>query len=133
MKGIDVKNIQVIRNPFDPISIMMIRGKRTFENALNHYFEDCNSLVNLRKDLNSDNLYSVRYEDFVKSPASELSNLCEFLETDVPDDYLEACTRILSDAPDQSRNLVEWKQNWIDQVQAKIIQYDFLDGYTYLN
>lgn len=133
MKGIQVKFIQVIRNPFDPISIMMVRGKRTFENALNHYFEDCNTLVDLRKELNPDNLYSVRYEDFVKSPSSELSNLCQFLGTEVTDDYLEACTRIMRDTPDQSRSLVEWEQNWIDQVQAKIIQYDFLDGYTYLN
>ena len=45
MDGISVKVVQVIRNPFDPISIMMIRGKRSFENALQHYFEDCDTLT----------------------------------------------------------------------------------------
>lgn len=133
MNGIQVKVIQVIRNPFDPISIMMIRGKRTFDNAMNHYFKDCKTLVDVRKELNTDNLYSIRYEDFVKSPAAELSNLCKFLGLVVTDEYLDGCTSILSETPDQSRHLVKWKQDWIENVHDKILQFDYLAGYTFSN
>jgi len=133
MDGIPVKIIQVIRNPFDPISIMMIRGKRSFENALNHYFEDCETLGKLRRDLNHETLYSVRYEDFVSSPATILANLCVFLGVEATEDYLESCQRVMSDAPEQSRHLVEWESQWIAQVEAYIDRYDFLMGYSYLN
>ncbi len=133
MNEIEVKYIQVVRNPFDPISIMMIRGKRTFENAMNHYFTDCETLEVLRKSLIPNNIYSIRYEEFIQSPGFELSNLCKFLGVEIPDGYIESCTRILSKSPERSRELIDWDQSWIDKVHAKIVQYDFLDGYTYWN
>lgn len=133
MKELTVKVIQVIRNPFDPISVMMIRGKRTFENASEHYFRDCKTLVELRGEINSENLFSIRYEDFVSSPKYYLTELCSFLGTVASGDYLDACAGILSDSPEKSRSLVDWNQSRIDQVQSKIDQYDFLQGYSYLN
>ena len=42
--GTDVKLIQVIRNPFDPITAMMIRGGRSFDNSIGHYFAACETL-----------------------------------------------------------------------------------------
>lgn len=133
MNGMQVKYIQVVKNPFDPISIMMIRGKRTFENAMNHYFADCETLEFLRKTLITKNIYSIRYEDFIQSPGLELSNLCKFLGVEIPDGYIEACTQILFNSPERSRELIDWDQSWIDKVHAKIVQYDFLDGYSYWN
>jgi hypothetical protein len=133
MDGIPVKIIQVIRNPFDPISIMMIRGKRSFENALKHYFEDCETIGKLRRDLNHEDLYSVRYEDFVERPASNLTSLCNFLGVEITKDYLESCKRIMNDTPDQSRHMIDWKTQWIDQVQEHIDRYDFLQGYSYID
>lgn len=133
MKDIPVKVIQVVRNPFDPISIMMIRGKRSFENALQHYFEDCETLIKVRNQLKSDQLFLVHYEDFVRSPVSELSGLCSFLNTEASEGYLESCARILSDSPQKSRDMIQWGHEWIDQVQARIDQYDFLKGYNFCN
>lgn len=133
MGGIHVKFIQVIRNPYDPISIMLVRGKRTFENAISHYFTDCETLAEIRAVLNPQDLYSIRYEDFVSSPRSQLSNLCDFLGVEATANYLEGCSKILKVFPERSRELVDWEENWIDVVQAKIDQYDFLRGYTYSN
>ena len=131
MDGISVKVVQVIRNPFDPISIMMIRGKRSFENALQHYFEDCDTLAKIRSELSPETLYSVRYEDFVISPQSQLSALCAFLGVEATSDYLQSCAGIMSEIPDQSRHLVDWEPNWIEQVHTHISHYDFLAGYQF--
>ena len=131
MEGISVKVVQVIRNPFDPISIMMIRGKRSFENALQHYFEDCDTLTRIRKELGPETLYSMRYEDFVISPESQLKDLCSFLGVEPTSDYLKSCAGIMSKTPDRSRHLVDWEPSWIEQVNTLINRYDFLAGYQY--
>jgi hypothetical protein len=133
MVGKQIRIIQVIRNPFDPITIMMIRGKRSFENALQHYFEDCDTLKKFRSNLNSEDLCAIRYEDFVYSPAAQLVNLCKFLGTEASEDYLDSCTRILKNTPERSRDLAEWNLEWIKQVEEKIDQYDFLEGYSFRN
>ena len=133
MKGVGSKFIHVIRNPFDPMSVMMIRGKRTFENALEHYFDYCETLVALRKQLDSSNLIAVRYEEFVQQPEMKLAEVCRFLGVDVDEDYLGACAGILHDSPERSREMVEWRADWIEIVQKRIEQVDFLEGYCFEN
>jgi hypothetical protein len=131
MAGIDVRLIHVIRNPFDPISVMMVRGKRTFQNAIDHYFTDCEILVQLQKQLGNSALHAVRYEDFVRQPEKHLSDLCSFLGLEACKDYLHACTGIIRGMPDQHRQMVAWDAHWIGVVREKIARYDFLQGYTF--
>lgn len=131
MDGIDVRLIQVIRNPFDPISVMMVRGKRSFENSIDHYFTACARLVQLRARLGPDALLPVRHEDFVAAPQRHLAATCTFLGVDAPADYLEACAAIIRPVPDRSRDMVTWTQPWIDTVERRIAEFDFLDGYSH--
>jgi hypothetical protein len=131
MNGIDVKFIQVIRNPFDPISVMMVRGKRTFENSIEHYFTSCETLVQMRRQLDDSQLRAVHYEDFVTSPEKHLSELCNFLGLEPHSDYLQACASLMRPSPDQQRNMVQWDAHWIGVVQEKIDRYDFLQGYRF--
>jgi hypothetical protein len=130
MPGIDVKLIQVIRNPFDPISAMMVRGKRTFENAIEHYFTACTALVDIRRRAGS-SLLPVRYEDFVADPVAGLAGACRFVGVDADDTYLHACAGIIRPQPDRSRDMVPWDQPWIDRVEQRIAAFDFLTGYSY--
>jgi len=131
MAGVEVKFIQVIRNPFDPISAMMIRGKRSFENAIDHYFANSETLLDLRKRVSHSNLLPVRYEDFINGSGSDLGKICRFLGVDAGDDYLKACQSILHKHPDKSRQMVNWEEKWIRVVEDKIGQYDFLQGYSF--
>jgi hypothetical protein len=133
MKGVDTRFIHVIRNPYDPISVMMVRGQRTFENAVEHYFEYCETLIALRQQLDSSNLIAVRYEEFVQQPERRLGDLCRFLGVAADDEYLRACAGILHKSPVRSREMVTWQPEWIDVVQERIGQVDFLVGYCYEN
>lgn len=133
MQGVDTRVIHVIRNPFDPISVMMVRGKRTFENAVEHYFGYCKTLVALRKELDSSNLIAVRYEAFVRQPEMRLGDICRFLGVEADDEYLRACAGILHKSPEKSREMVTWRPEWINVVQERIEQVDFLAGYCYEN
>jgi sulfotransferase family protein len=130
MPGVDVRLIQVIRNPFDPISAMMVRGKRTFENAIDHYFTACNALLDIRRRAGA-SLLPVRYEDFVADPVGGLRAVCGFVGVAADDDYLQACAAIIRPVPDRSRDMVAWDQPWIGRVERRIDEFDFLAGYSY--
>jgi len=131
MGPLNLKFVHVIRNPFDPISVMMVRGKRTFENASEHYFENCELLLGLRKQLSASHLLPVKYEDFVNQPQKELAGICGFLGLEAMPEYLRACASILHESPERSRHLVKWEPEWIERVNSRMTQYDFLAGYSF--
>jgi hypothetical protein len=131
MGEVNVKFIQVIRNPYDPISVSIVRGQRSFENAIGHYFANCETLTEMRRRLGPSELLAVRYEHFVQQPEAHLVKLCRFLEVEADDDYLKACLRILHKSPDRSRHLVPWEAGWIDVVKRHIDRFDFLEGYSF--
>ncbi len=133
MATVDLRIIQVVRNPYDPISIMMVRGGRSFENAIDHYFNYCQTLANLRSRLPGTSLTAVRYEEFVQQPRQKLADLCQFVGIEAHDAYLEACAGIVKPMPDPYRQRVAWTPHWIGVVRDRMNQFDFLTGYTYEN
>jgi hypothetical protein len=110
---------------------MMVRGKRTFENAIEHYFTSCETLARMRERLNSSQLFSVKYENLIHDPEAHLSNLCAFLDIYPHEEYIRACTSILYKTPERSSQLVAWEPAWIEVVRTKMERYDFLQGYSY--
>jgi hypothetical protein len=87
--------------------------------------------MELRQRLGSTGLFAVRYEDFVGQPTLHLTQLCRYLGIEPGDDYLKACASILHQSPHQNRQMVDWLPQWKDAVQARINQYDFLQGYSF--
>ena len=133
MAGVDVRIIQVIRNPFDPISVSIVRGRRTFQDAVDRYFGACETLVDIRRRVGPSSLMEVRYETFVADPERGLETVCRFVGVDAEPDYLSACAHIIRRRPDRSREMVKWTQPWIERVEQQIAHFDFLDGYSYGN
>jgi hypothetical protein len=131
MPGVNVKFIQVIRNPYDPIAISMVRGKRTFSEAVEHYFTKCDLLVELTAQIGKENLLAMRYEDFILNAEENLSKICNFLGIETTQDYLQACAAILYQSPIKDRQRVEWDEWRIGVVKDKIAQYQFLQGYSF--
>lgn len=131
MSGLNLRFIQTIRNPFDPISVMMVRGRRTFENSFQHYFTSCDMLVRLRGQIEAEKWTAVRYEDFVRKPEEHLERLAVFLGLAAPQDWVCACVSILRLEPDVQRNMVNWQPEWIKKVESQIEKYEFLQGYSF--
>jgi Sulfotransferase family len=133
MKGVNVKVIHVFRNPYDTVSTMILRGGRTFENAIERYFCNCKTIADLRKRISSSDIFTVRHEEFVDHPDICLDKTCNFLGIQAPPDYLSACASIVYKSPAKSRHKVQWNPELIEVVKRKIDQYDFLVGYSYEN
>ena len=132
LDGTELKFFHVVRNPFDPISVMMMRGKRTFDGAVERYFANCAILSELHARLPADSVHMVRYEDMVDDPEGQLRAACDFLGVEASREYLAACAAIIVERPPERTN-VEWNESQIARVSAEMAKYPFLMGYAFEN
>ncbi len=131
MDDVDVRFVQVVRNPFDPISVMRVRGQRSVADAVDHYFASCDALLELRRRIDPERLLTVRHEDFVLDPRVQLAAVCRFLGIEPDANYLDACASIIGHRETPRQTLVEWSPRWIEDVERRIAQVDFLEGYAH--
>jgi hypothetical protein len=131
MGGVQVKVIYVTRNPYDNISTMILRGGRSFDNAIDRYFANCQAIVDIRRRVDAADLLLARLEDLIAWPRQLLTETCRFLGVEASDEYLGACAGILYSSPAKSRFKVEWRPEHIAAVRRNIERYDFLAGYSY--
>ena len=129
--GIDVKVIQVIRNPFDPIAAMVTRSGRSIEDVIARYFAACETLQRIRQQVPDIDLFPVRYESIVADPACVLRRACTFVGVDPSLDYLTACAAIIHPRPDRFRERIAWSPSQIEAVERRSADFDFLAGYSY--
>ncbi len=133
MRNAEPRFIMVIRNPFDPITAMRIRGQRSVADAMTRYFENCDHLVALRQVIDPERLHMIHYERFVNEPRESLHRLCTFFGLQADREYLDACAAIIYEKPEQIRYDVEWQPAWREAVLEKSANYDFLVDYTFEN
>jgi hypothetical protein len=129
MGAVRPRFIHVVRNPYDPIAAMIVRGKRSFADASSDYARQCRTLLELRERIQPEDLLTVRYEDFVGNPEEGLERVCGFLGIEASDDYRAACARIVDPAFRPERLLIDWRPQQIGAVRALIEQIPFLDRY----
>ena len=123
--------VHVVRNPFDPISAMVLRGKRTIENAVTDFAAQCRRLAVLRERIEPDRLLTVRYEELVRSPGHQIDRVCRFLGVTPPSGYLEACAAIVDPSRPGERTLVDWSPPSIARVERLAVEFPLLEGYAY--
>jgi len=131
MTGLSLKFIQVIRNPFDVISTMNLRSGRELSNGIHEYFLRCESVARAEERIDPSDLFRVRHETFLERPQFWLSAMCGFLGLEASGDYLDACSGILYKSPSQTRSKVPWTPELIASVHRQIMEFDFLEGYSF--
>jgi hypothetical protein len=131
MGDVDLKFIQIVRNPFEPISAMMLRSGRTFDNAIDDYFSQCVRLEDLRSRITPADLLVVRYEDIVCDPQDQLARICRYLGLATDPGYLAACAAVLDDTVRVHRFDVNWDSGRIAEVESRMAAFAFLSGYGY--
>jgi hypothetical protein len=68
-------------------------------------------------------------EDFIESPALELSRLCDFLSVFADSQYLEDGASIVMKRVKRTRRLIEWPERYIERIQINIEKYQILTKY----
>jgi hypothetical protein len=126
-----LRAIHVIRNPFDPIALSVIRGKRALPDAIDHYFARCDALVAVRAMFAPGEVLPVRYEDVVADPRARLAEICAFLGVEPDAAYLDACAAIVRPEPERSRDRIDWPAEAVAEVERRAAAFDVLAGYRF--
>jgi hypothetical protein len=130
--SIQLKFIHLIRNPFDNISTMARRNRaNNLAPFIEKYFTNCKTIVGFENRPEVGGLIRVRLEGFIADPRQYLIRLGEFLGLEMPEDYLEDSEAVVFPYPKKTRYVVTWTREWIEQVDAQINEYDFLQGYSF--
>ncbi len=126
--------IHVIRNPYDNIASILVKGKGNWaipEFCIKHYFSLCETVEQVQKKLAVEQFHQLRHEDFVSSPKTTLSKLCEFLGQPASEDYLHDCASIVFESPNKTRTKIQWKTEHIEQIKTEMEKFDFLGRYSF--
>ena len=145
--GMPLLGIHVVRNPFDMISthtlyhalgfswkrkgpIDKLRNDKALQKTINFYFAKAKAVQEM-VPLCGMKILEIHNEDMVKDPRKEILRMCEFLEVDCPDSYLQACESKAYRNVSRTRDLVYWSAEMRAQVEANTNKYSFFRGYTF--
>jgi hypothetical protein len=129
--GVPLRAVHVVRCPFDNIASMQLRRPATLEQVVEEYFGLCETMAELCRRLDTDELAEVRYEDLVADPASSLRSLAGFLGVGGDEAWVAAAAAVVDDRPSRSRTRVTWPPELVAGVERRIGRYDFLAGYGF--
>lgn len=129
-----LKLIHVVRNPFDTIARLSLvtknsLPKRTIGEAVT-WFEVYATVNAALIESGEFDILTLRHEEFVADPRTHLREACAFLGVEPSDEYVEACAAIVWEAPQRTRERVEWAEQEIARVNRVIARYDFLSPYS---
>lgn len=129
--GVKIKLFHVVRNPYDNISSISKRMNKNLPESIDLYFSLCETVTDIKKRLNTDELLEFRHESFIADPKNMLKRICAFLGLDAPEDYLNDCAGIILNSPRKTRYHVQWDNRLTDTVKRKMSQFPYLKGYSY--
>ena len=132
-----IKFVHVYRNPYDNITTMFKKKdrKRTkllnFEETIDYYFELCETINELKKNIEPQDIFELKHECLIDRPQNALKELCNFLDITATEDYLNDCASIVFKSPRKTRETIEWSEAQIELVKSRMAKFDFLQGYCY--
>ncbi|MDH5224759.1 MAG: sulfotransferase [Actinomycetota bacterium] len=126
---VDLRMVHVIRDPFDTITSMHRRGG-TLQANVDRFFGLCatNAAIKARRP---DAVIDVRLEALVEHPVEVVRRLVGFLGLEASHGYLDSCAAIVFEAPKRTRDTIEWPPRLITEVEHRLTEFEFLQGYAF--
>ena len=131
LKGVELKLIHVIRNPYDNISTMKRISRQSLLNTIERYFSMCEIVEQLKRQVAPGAVYDLKHETLITHPKSTLKELCGFVGLSASENYCDDCASIIFKSPHKTRAGVDWNQELIDAVRQQMGKFSFLGGYSY--
>jgi len=136
-----LKIIHVIRNPYDTITTM---ARRSFEKSgnvgeldviylapfIDRYFDRVAEVQKL-KEAGKFRMIDLYHEDLIEHSDAVIEGLLNFLEVNIPENYIPKCTETIYQQPHKSRFEFEWTEDLKSLVRKNMGKYKFLQGYGF--
>lgn len=129
--GVRFQFIHCIRNPYDAISTMHKRSGESLRDRIGLFFNTCEAIFCINNKLDPDNYMEIKNEELISNPSETLIKMTAFLGIEENKEYINAACSIIRRKQHNSRNEVHWPDEIIELVEKKILEYDFLNGYTF--
>lgn len=100
------------------------------DEMIDDYRALCTSIAEMKRAIDPAAWHELTYETFVRDPEPGLTALLGFLDLPADPDFLSACTEILHESPNRSRDSVIWTDAQLERVEAICRDFDFLQGYA---
>ncbi len=132
-KNKNIKIIMVVRNPFDNITTISLRQKKTEvpQANIDRYFNMAHASETLINAVDKKFCLTIKHEEVIKNTQTALRQICDFLEVPALDDYLADCASIIYGSANRSRYKLPWSDENKEKVQAEIDKISFLNGYSF--
>ncbi len=142
--GIPLYVIHVVRNPYDLIatSTTYMGTKRRNASKENKLYDPVRLKIQTRtvfrraaaiqgiKDLNLPVL-DVHLADLVTNPVDTIQSICDFLEIQCSETYLQKCQEKVFGSLSKTRNRLWWPRGLRDQVEEERKKYPFFSRYSF--
>ena len=143
-KGIRLKFVLTVRNPFDMISLRAYKSmlykkregkdileKNILKQSISYIAKLSMDNIKILKLIDPQNLFVSRHEKMVADPRLQLTKICEFLQVPPSPDYLDNCASCIHEKPHRRRFEFDWTSEQKQEVASLIAQYDFFSGYDW--
>ena len=97
----------MLRNPYDNITMRLLKkDEKTIREAIDAHFKDIEFNFQFTNK-NMQRVLTLRQEDFIDSPRTNLENTCAFLGVNTTSDYLDGCAKIVFKSPNQLQLVIQ--------------------------
>lgn len=122
--AIPLKLVHVVRNPFDNIATMYLRGRYPILRlplaaCIGDFARMAQTVERVKSGNRQGDVFELHFETLVERPRESLERLCSFLALDPEGDHLDAAAAIVQ-APKPSRDRVAWSTSDVRAVEAII-------------
>ena len=131
LKGVDLKLIHVIRNPYDNISTMNRIRRQPLADTIAAYFSMCEIVEQIKRQVGPGVVYDFQHENLIRNPQGALQDLGAFLGLSAEQRYYDDCASIIFKSPHKTRADTDWSRETIASVRRQTDRFAFLSGYTY--
>jgi hypothetical protein len=128
--GSNVKLLHVVRNPFDNIGTMTLRGMQLGD-AVEEYFDKADAVVSVSRQIDPRDFLTVSHEELIQNPSAVIQGVCEFLGLAPRPDYVDACCRVIHKQPHRTRAQIAWDPQLLSVAQTRAAANPFLREYAF--
>lgn len=79
----------------------------------------------------SETWVDIKSEEFILDPRAGMQNLCDIMDLECTDEYIDACVSIVMSSPSTPRRSINWPQDMIRDLEEWFKTIDWLQGYSF--
>jgi hypothetical protein len=139
--SVPIKVIHVVRHPFDNIATISQKDALARDDVpedshvdvdagIDLYFERWEGVLIAREIIPDEHWLTIPLEDFIGDTKRNLAQICEFLQVDYTNSYLNDCSEIVFNTPSRSREEVRFTSEQVERIKRNVKELPFLGHYN---